>query len=161
MRKGGKNRLEKGREEVVLVKVKVKRIHPDAKIPGYAHPGDSGMDLYSVEDVAIGPGERKTVKTGLQISVPKGFEAQVRPKSGLAANFGITVLNTPGTIDSGYRGEVMVIMVNLGEEKYGVEKGKKIAQLVISRVEEAVVEETESLDGTRRNKGGFGSTGLG
>lgn len=142
------------------MKLKVKKISPDAKIPGYAHSGDSGMDLYSVEETELKPGERKTIKTGLQIAVPKGFEAQVRPKSGLAAKFGITVLNTPGTVDSGYRGEVMVILVNLGNEVYKVEKGKKIAQMVIAKVEEAEVEEVEDLDETARKDGGFGSTGL-
>lgn len=145
---------------MVDVKLQVKRVHPDARIPEYAHSGDSGMDLYSVEDVELAPGETKLVKTGLQVSMPKGFEAQVRPKSGLAAKFGVTVLNTPGTVDSGYRGEVMVILANLGREKYKVEKGKKIAQMVITRVEEAEVEEAEELDSTTRKDGGFGSTGL-
>ena len=142
------------------MKLKVKKINPEAKIPAYAHEGDSGMDLHSVENATIEPGERKTVKTGLAISLPKGFEAQVRPKSGLAGNHGITVLNTPGTVDSGYRGEIMVIMANLGNQPYKVEKGKKIAQMVIAKDEEAEVEETEKLDETTRSDGGFGSTGL-
>lgn len=142
------------------MKLKVKRLNPEAKIPGYAHEGDSGMDLYSVEETELKPGETKAVKTGLQISMPKGFEAQVRPKSGLALNHGITVLNTPGTIDSGYRGEIKVIMANFGKQAYKVEKGKKIAQMVIARVEEAEIQESEELDQTTRNQGGFGSTGL-
>ncbi len=142
------------------MEVKVKKIHEDAKIPAYAHEGDSGMDLYSVEETILQPGETKLVKTGLQIAVPKGFEAQVRPKSGLAAKFGITVLNTPGTVDSGYRGEVMVILVNHGKEEYKVEKGKKIAQMVIAKVEEAKIEVVEDLEDTTRKDGGFGSTGL-
>ena len=142
------------------MEVKVKKIHEDAKIPAYAHEGDSGMDLYSVEDTVLQPGETKLVKTGLQIAVPKGFEAQVRPKSGLAAKFGVTVLNTPGTVDSGYRGEVMVILINHGKEEYKVEKGKKIAQMVIAKVEEAKIEVVEDLDDTTRKDGGFGSTGL-
>jgi len=142
------------------VKLKVRKINPDAKIPSYAHEGDSGMDLYSVEEIEIQPGERKTVKTGLQIALPKGFEAQVRPKSGLAAKFGVTVLNTPGTVDSCYRGEIMVIMANLGKEAYKVEKGKKIAQMVIAAVEEAEIVEEKELDETTRKDGGFGSTGL-
>ena len=142
------------------MKVRVKKIHKDAKIPSYAHQGDSGMDLYSVEEATIEPGERKMVSTGLQISLPKGFEAQIRPKSGLAANFGVTVLNTPGTVDSCYRGEVRVILANLGKGAYKVEKGKKIAQMVIARVEEAEIEEVEELDDTARKDGGFGSTGL-
>lgn len=143
------------------MKLRVKRLCEEAKIPGYAHEGDSGMDLYSVEDLTLAPGERRLVKTGLQIALPRGFEAQVRPKSGLAANFGVTVLNTPGTIDSGYRGEIMAIMVNLGSQPYRVEKGKKIAQMVIAKVEEAKVEEVDSLDETARKGNGFGSTGLG
>ncbi len=142
------------------MKLKVKKIHEDAKIPAYAHEGDSGMDLYSVEETILQPGETKLVKTGLQIAIQKGFEAQVRPKSGLAAKFGITVLNTPGTVDSGYRGEVIVILVNHGKEEYKVEKGKKIAQMVIAKVEEAEIEETFDLDETTRKDGGFGSTGL-
>ena len=141
------------------MQLKVKKIHEDAKIPAYAHKGDSGMDLYSVEEIVLQPGETKLVKTGLQIAVPKGFEVQVRPKSGLAAKFGITVLNTPGTVDSGYRGEVMVILVNHGKEEYKVEKGKKIAQMVIAKVEEAKIEVVENLDNTTRKDGGFGSTG--
>ena len=142
------------------MKLKVKKINPEAIIPGYAHEGDSGMDLYSVENTTIEPGERKTVKTGLAVSLPKGFEAQVRPKSGLAVNHGITVLNTPGTVDSSYRGQIMIIVINLGKEPYKVEKGKKIAQMVIARVEKAEVEETDELDETTRSDGGFGSTGL-
>ena len=141
------------------MKLKVKKIHEDAKIPAYAHEGDSGMDLYSVEETILQPGERKLVKTGLQISLPKGFEAQVRPKSGLAAKFGVTVLNTPGTVDSGYRGEIMALMVNLGSHEYKIEKVKKIAQMVIAKVEEAEIEVVENLDDTTRKDGGFGSTG--
>ncbi|MFA4855760.1 MAG: dUTP diphosphatase [archaeon] len=143
------------------MKLRVKRLCEEAKIPEYAHEGDSGMDLYSIEDLTLAPGERRLVKTGLQIALPRGFEAQVRPKSGLAANFGVTILNTPGTIDSGYRGEIMAIMVNLGSQPYRVEKGKKIAQMVIAKVEEAKVEEVDSLDETARKGNGFGSTGLG
>lgn len=143
-----------------MMELKVKKLCEEAKTPSYAHEGDSGMDLYSVEETTLEPGETKTVKTGLQISIPKGFEAQVRPKSGLASKFGVTVLNTPGTVDSCYRGEIMVILANLGKEAYKVEKGKKIAQIVIAKVEEADVKVVESLDETTRNKGGFGSTGL-
>ena len=131
----------------------------DAKMPCYAHPGDSGMDLFSVEEMALQPGERKLVRTGIKISLPKGFEAQVRPKSGIAINNGVTVLNTPGTIDSCYRGEVQVILINLGKEPFKIEKGKKIAQLVIAKVEEAKAKEVDELDETSRSDGGFGSTG--
>lgn len=143
-----------------LLKIALQKVSGNAKMPSYAHPGDSGMDLYSSEDIVLKPGERKLVKTGIKIAVPEGFEAQVRPKSGIAVKNGVTVLNTPGTIDSGYRGEVQVILVNLGKEAFKVEKGKKIAQLVIAKVEQAEIEEVEKLDDTSRNTGGFGSTGL-
>ncbi|MBN2067666.1 MAG: dUTP diphosphatase [Candidatus Diapherotrites archaeon] len=142
------------------MKIALQKVSGNAKMPSYAHPGDSGMDLYSSEDIVLKPGERKLVKTGIKIAVPEGFEAQVRPKSGIAVKNGVTVLNTPGTIDSGYRGEVQVILVNLGKEAFKVEKGKKIAQLVIAKVEQAEIEEVEKLDDTSRNTGGFGSTGL-
>lgn len=142
------------------MQVKVQRIEADAKMPCYAHHGDSGMDLFSVEEMVLQPGERKLVRTGIKISLPKGFEAQVRPKSGIAINNGVTVLNTPGTIDSCYRGEVQVILINLGKEAFKIEKGKKIAQLAIAKVEEAKVKEVDELDETSRSDGGFGSTGL-
>ncbi len=141
------------------MQLKVQRIEADAKMPCYAHPGDSGMDLFSVEEIVLQPGERKLARTGIKISLPKGFEAQVRPKSGIAINNGVTVLNTPGTIDSCYRGEVQVILINLGKEPFKIEKGKKIAQLVIAKVEEAKAKEVDELDETSRSNGGFGSTG--
>ncbi|MDO8627131.1 MAG: dUTP diphosphatase [Candidatus Diapherotrites archaeon] len=140
--------------------LRVKKLVQEAIVPHYVHPGDSGMDLYSVEEAVLLPGERKLVSTGLSIAVEKGFEAQVRPKSGLAANFGITVLNTPGTIDSGYRGEVKVILFNSSKQEYKISKASKIAQLVIAKVEEAKIQEVEELDETVRGEGGFGSTGL-
>ncbi len=140
--------------------VRIKKMREDAKIPEYSHEGDSGMDLYASEDLTIMPGERKLVGTGIKIALPRGIEAQVRPKSGLAVNSGITVLNTPGTIDSGYRGEIKVILVNLGNKAFKVGKGKKIAQMVFARVEFPEVSLVEKLDETKRNGGGFGSTGL-
>jgi dUTP pyrophosphatase len=142
------------------LKVLVKKLSGDAIVPAYAHSGDSGMDLFANEALELQPGERKLVKTGLAVAVPPGFEAQVRPKSGIALKDGVTVMNTPGTIDSGYRGEVGVILINLGSKKFVVEKGKKIAQLVISRVEAADVSVVEDLNETSRNSGGFGSTGV-
>lgn len=144
----------------MTIKIILEKLSPDAVMPQYAHPGDAGMDICSIEDVVIKPMERKLVGTGIKIAVPLGYECQVRPKSGLAVNFGITILNTPGTIDSGYRGEIKVILINLGEKDYKVEKGKKIAQLVFAKVESADLQEADSLDVTARNKGGFGSTGL-
>ena len=142
------------------MKVKVLRLSGDAKLPKLEHPGDSGLDLYSCEDATLRPMERKLIGTGISISFERGFEAQVRPKSGLALEHGVTMLNTPGTIDSGYRGEVRVIVINLGEKEYRIEKGRKICQLVFSRVEQPEIEEVEALDETSRGKGGFGSTGL-
>ncbi len=140
--------------------VNIAKIHQDAVLPHYVHPGDSGMDIYSVEDLTIAPGETALVHTGLKIAVPEGYEAQVRPKSGLALKYGLTVPNTPGTIDSGYRGEVCVILINHGREAFHVKKHSKIAQLVICPVIQADIVEVETLDETARGEGGFGSTGL-
>ena len=114
--------------------VKVLRTDPEAQLPAYAHPGDAGMDVRSIEDVTLAPGARALVRTGLVLELPPDAEAQVRPRSGLALKHGVTVLNTPGTIDAGYRGEVGVILVNLGAEPFVVEKGMKIAQLVVAPV---------------------------
>ena len=139
--------------------LKFKRIHPDATLPAYAHPSDAGMDVRSVDELVIPPGKRALVHTGLVMLLPPLYEAQVRPRSGLALKSGVTVLNTPGTIDAGYRGEVGVILINLGEEPFAVHKGDKIAQLVIAPVTQPIVEETELVDETDRGAGGFGSTG--
>jgi len=142
------------------VNVKVRKTSPGARLPKMEHEGDSGFDLYSTEDVLLKPMERRLVGTGIALSFGKGFEAQVRPKSGLAINHGITLLNTPGTIDSGYRGEVKVVVANLGEKEYRIEKGSKIAQLVFCRVEAPEIVEVAELENTARGSGGFGSTGL-
>jgi len=140
--------------------LRFKRIHPDAVLPAYAHPSDAGMDVRSVEDVTLAPGKRALVHTGLVMMLPPMYEAQVRPRSGLAVKHGVTVLNTPGTIDSGYRGEVGVILINLGEEDFQVRKGDKIAQIVIAPVIQPTIEEVEVIDETDRGTGGFGSTGM-
>lgn len=140
--------------------VKFKKIHPDAVMPEYAHAGDAGMDVRSVDELTIPPGARALVHTGLIIVLPPMYEAQVRPRSGLALKSGITVLNTPGTIDAGYRGEVGVILANFGENEFKVAKGDKIAQIVIQPVVRAEIEETQSIDATDRGEGGFGSTGV-
>ena len=140
--------------------LKFKRIHPDAVLPAYAHPSDAGMDLRSVDELVIPPGKRALVHTGLVMLLPPAYEAQVRPRSGLALKAGVSVLNTPGTIDSGYRGEVGVILINLGEEPFAVRKGDKIAQLVIAPVTQPQVVETDVVDETDRGAGGFGSTGV-
>jgi len=141
-----------------MIKVKIKKLK-DVKTPSYAHKGDAGVDLYSAEDYILKPMERKLVSTGIKIALPEGYEAQVRPKSGLAVKHGISIVNTPGTIDAGYRGEVCVIAINLGNEEFKIEKNSKIAQMVFKKVEEAELEEVEELDDTIRGEGGFGSTG--
>lgn len=140
--------------------LRFKKLRPDAILPSYAHPSDAGMDVRSVEDLMIAPGKRALVPTGLVMLLPPGYEAQVRPRSGLALKSGVTVLNTPGTIDSGYRGEVGVILANFGETDFSVKKGDKIAQIVIAPVTQPTIEETDVVDETDRGAGGFGSTGV-
>lgn len=128
--------------------------------PCYAHKGDSGVDLYAAEESVLKPMERKLIPTGIKLEIPYGYEGQIRPKSGLAINHGISHANAVGTIDSGYRGEIKVPLINLGDKPYRVEMGKKIGQLVFAKVEEAVFEEVKELGKTTRNENGFGSTGL-
>ena len=140
--------------------LRFKKIHPDAVLPSYAHEGDAGMDVRSVEDAEIAPGSRALVHTGLVMILPRGYEAQVRPRSGLALKHGVTVLNTPGTIDEGYRGEVGVILANFGDAPFVVKKGDRIAQIVVAPVTRAEIVETDEVDGTERGGGGFGSTGV-
>ena len=140
--------------------LRFKRIHPEAVLPAYAHTSDAGMDVRSVADIVIAPGKRALVPTGLVMLLPPGYEAQVRPRSGLALKHGVTVLNTPGTIDSGYRGEVGVILANFGDTDFVVQKGDKIAQIVIAPVTQPDIVESETIDSTDRGAGGFGSTGV-
>jgi dUTP pyrophosphatase len=140
--------------------LRFKRVHPDAVLPAYAHASDAGMDVRSVEDIVVPAKGRALVHTGLVMLLPPGYEAQVRPRSGLALKHGMTVLNTPGTIDSGYRGEVGVILANLGDEDFTVRKGDKVAQIVVAPVTQAVIEEADEIDETDRGAGGFGSTGV-
>ena len=128
-------------------------------LPSYATPGAAGMDVVAAEGVTLAPGARHAVATGFAVAIPPGFEIQVRPRSGLALKHGITCLNTPGTIDSDYRGEVKVILANLGGEPFEIVRGERIAQLVPAPVLQARFEEVESLDDTARGAGGFGSTG--
>lgn len=142
------------------MKLKIKKIDDSAIIPNYAHNTDSGMDLYSIEDKIIRPGETALIKTGLKIELPQNTEAQIRPKSGIALKHSVTVLNTPGTIDEGYTGEIQVILINHGERVYKVNKGEKIAQLVVMPVIRVEIEEVNELIETSRGLGGFGSTGL-
>ena len=141
------------------MKLKIQRVVEDVKIPSYAHEGDAGMDLYAAEEYLLRPCERKLVNTGIKIALPIGYEAQVRPKSGLALKHGISIVNTPGTIDAGYRGLVGVIAINHGTEDFKIEKNQKIAQMVINKVEAAEIEEVPELEDTSRGEGGFGSTG--
>ena len=139
--------------------IKMQKV-PDVPTPSYAHKGDAGVDIYAAEDTLLNPMERKLVPTGLRLEIPYGYEGQVRPKSGLAINHGISHANAVGTIDSSYRGEIKVPLINLSNKLYKVEKGKKIGQIIFAKVEEAVFEESEQLTETTRNQNGFGSTGL-
>ena len=146
--------------------VRVQRVRDgfdDLPLPAYATDGAAGMDLRAAveADVRIAPGERRAVPTGIAIALPEGYECQVRPRSGLALRHGVTVLNTPGTVDEDYRGEIQVILVNLGTEPFVVERGLRIAQAIFARYERVRLEEVATLDQSARGAGGFGSTGVG
>ena len=143
------------------VVIKFKRLRQSAQLPVYQTQHAAGMDLAAdVSDtVFVAPHERRAIPTGLTIEIPPGYEGQVRPRSGLARNKGVTVLNSPGTIDSDYRGELQVILVNLGSDSFVIQRGMRIAQLVIAPTEHAELVELTSLDATERDAGGFGSTG--
>ncbi len=144
----------------MTVQVRVKRLTPDAKIPKAAKAGDVAFDLYSVIDHEIKQGERYAVPTGIAVEIPPGYEGQVRPRSGLALKEGITVLNAPGTIDSGYRGEVKAIMINHSASSFQITKGMRISQLAIRPVPKVTFVEVNELSDTERGEGGFGSTGI-
>ena len=143
------------------VGVEVKRLPhgQDLPLPAYATSGAAGMDVVAAEDVTLEPGARHPVATGLALAIPHGYEIQVRPRSGLALKHGITVPNTPGTIDSDYRGELKVIMINHGSEPFAIHRGDRVAQLVLAPVVQASWSEVQELDATERGAGGFGSTG--
>ena len=143
------------------IPIQVKRLpHGDGlPLPGYATAGAAGMDVVAAEDVTLAPGARHAVATGFAIAIPEGYEVQVRPRSGLALKHGVTCLNTPGTIDSDYRGEVKVILANLGDASFEVTRGQRIAQLIPAPVLRAALDEVTTLDDTARGAGGFGSTG--
>lgn len=145
------------------ITIAIKRLpHGDGlPLPAYATHGAAGMDVVAAEDVTLAPGGRHAVATGFAIAIPDGYEVQVRPRSGLALKHGVTCLNTPGTIDSDYRGEVKVLLVNLGEEDFVVTRGMRIAQIVIAAVARARLEERGRAAATERGAGGFGSTGTG
>ena len=141
------------------MKLKIKKLSSDAIIPAYQSELAAGFDLHSVEEYVLKPNERKLIKTGLAFEIEEGYEVQIRPRSGLAFKHGITVLNSPGTIDADYRGEIMVLLINLGDEEFEIKKGERIAQAVIAPVIQAEFVEVDELSITKRGKGGFGSTG--
>lgn len=140
--------------------LKVKKLNEEAIIPNFAHKGDAGMDLYSIEKVIIPSGESRLIKTGISIQLPSMTEAQVRPRSGMALKHSITVLNTPGTIDEGYRGEIGVILINHSKEDFLVTKHMKIAQMVVKPIYDIDIVEVDNLNETDRGEDGFGSTGF-
>ena len=144
-----------------MTKILIKKLSKEVSLPKYETNGSSGMDLAAniKSTIKIEPGKIEIIPTGLALSIPKGFEVQIRPRSGLAAKNKITVLNSPGTIDADYRGEIKVILINLGQEAFRVEKGLRIAQMVVCPILQAELEEVTDLDNTERGKGGFGSTG--
>ena len=131
----------------------------EVKTPNYAHEGDAGMDIFSNEDCIVEAGKTKLISTGLCFEIPYGFEMQIRPKSGLALNYGLTILNSPGTLDSGYRGELKILVFNTSDEDYHIEKEQKIAQGIVSKIQIVKIEETDNLSESERGEGGFGSTG--
>ena len=137
----------------------VRRLDPDLPLPSYANPGDAGLDLSAADTTVLQPGERALIPCGVAIAIPEGFVGLVHPRSGLAVDHGLTVLNAPGTIDSGYRGEVKVLLINLGQDAAEVRHGQRIAQLVLMRVGMVDVREVDRLDVTVRGSSGFGSTG--
>jgi|TARA_B100000795_G_scaffold38132_1_gene25105 dUTP pyrophosphatase len=144
-----------------MTKIQIKKLSNSVSIPKYETSGSSGMDIaaHIENNIIINPGEKALVSTGFSVAIPKGYEIQIRPRSGLAAKKNITVLNTPGTIDADYRGEIKVILINLGKEKFVVENGERIAQMVVCPVVQANLEEVKELSGTKRGSSGFGSTG--
>ena len=142
------------------VEVLVRRLDPDLPLPAYAHPGDAGADLVTTQDVVLEPGQRAMVPTGVAIALPAGYAAFVHPRSGLAHRFGVGVVNAPGTVDAGYRGEIKVLLVNHDRtDTVRLRRGDRIAQLVVQRVERARFHEVELLPGSARGEGGHGSTG--
>ena len=145
-----------------MTEILIKRLSKEATLPKYETDGSSGLDLAACIDknIEIKPGKSEIIPTGLAIAIPKNFEIQIRPRSGLAAKNQISVLNTPGTIDSDYRGELKVILINLSNEIFIVEKGLRIAQMILCPVVKAKLKEVESLEDTKRGSGGFGSTGV-
>lgn len=145
-----------------MTRILIKKLQKEAIIPKYETQGSSGLDLSAnvKSKITIKPGEKCLVPTGLAVSIPKDYELQIRPRSGLAAKNSITVLNTPGTIDSDYRGEIKIILINLGKENFEITNGLRIAQMVLCPISKAELTEVDNLDKTSRDSGGFGSTGI-
>ena len=144
-----------------MTKIQIKKLSNEVLTPKYETLGSSGMDIvaYIEQDIIINSGDKALVPTGFSLSIPRGYEVQIRPRSGLAAKKGITVLNTPGTIDSDYRGEIKVILINLSKDKFTIKNGERIAQMVVCPIEQVSIEEIKELSETNRGTGGFGSTG--
>jgi dUTP pyrophosphatase len=144
-----------------MTKIQIKKLSNEVLTPKYETSGSSGMDIaaYIEKEVIINPGEKALIPTGFSLSIPQGYEVQIRPRSGLAAKKGVTILNTPGTIDSDYRGEIKVILINLSKDKFFVKKGERIAQMVVCPIQQVIIEEVSELSETNRGIGGFGSTG--
>jgi dUTP diphosphatase len=153
--------MEAGTEVIgEMVDVLVQRLDPEVPVPAYSHPGDAGADLASTVDVTLAPGERALVPTGISIALPRGFVGLIHPRSGLAARFGVSVVNAPGTVDAGYRGEIKVLLINLGTtDPVQIRRGDRIAQLVLQRFETGRFVEVERLPGSQRATAGYGSTG--
>jgi dUTP pyrophosphatase len=142
------------------VPVLIQRLDPGLPLPERAHPGDAGADLFAAQDVELAPGQRAVVPTGVAIALPDGYAAFIHPRSGLAARYGVTIVNAPGTVDAGYRGEIRVTLLNTDASRpVRFQRGDRIAQLVVQRVERPVFHEVERLPGSARGDGGFGSTG--
>lgn len=154
-------KVEKG-EKHLLVNINICRVEgaEDIPIPRYMTPGAAGMDLSAATEEIIESGEFKAIPCGIKIELPEGYEAQIRPRSGLAAKYGVTVLNSPGTIDADYRGEIKVILINHGKSKFIIKRGDRIAQLVISQLVKVNIMEKDDLNKTQRGEGGFGHTGV-
>ncbi|MEY4322630.1 MAG: hypothetical protein RL410_411 [Actinomycetota bacterium] len=142
------------------LEILITRLDPDVPLPRYAHPGDAGADICSSVDITLQPGERAAVPTGLAIALPEGFVALAHPRSGLALKNGIGMVNAPGTIDAGYRGELKVLLINHSQEPFTIKRGDRIAQLVIQKFESATYREVPQLPESVRGEGGFGSTGV-
>jgi dUTP pyrophosphatase len=142
----------------VSLEIKIRRLDKSLPLPVYQTEGSSGLDLYASRDCVLASGDFETIPTGVALEIPGGYEGEVRARSGLASKFGIGILNSPGTIDSDYRGEIKVILFNIGKEDFKIKKGNRIAQLIITKVEKVNLIETEELNTTKRENGGFGST---